>query len=353
MGNNIIQEDIKNIANEPLAWTKLEGKNILITGATGFLASYIVKTLLHLNDRLFKKKAKILALIRDINKVRKLYARYVTRDDVKFILKDIATPFDLNESVDYIIHAASPASSLRFGTDPVGTLKANTLGTASLLDIAQKNKIEKFLFFSSGEVYGTIGNEVVCADETYTGNVNFLDVRSCYAESKRMGENMCVCWNYQYNIPVNIIRVGYTYGPGMSLSDDRVVADFVEKVVNNKNIVLNSDGSAKRSFCYVTDTIVAVFLVLLKGNNGEVYNAASDVQTSILDLAKVLINLYPGKGLSIEFAENKYRQNYLRSQRRNTLVCTEKIKELGWDRKVNIEAGLKRMIGSYLINEQI
>ena len=347
MKNRIIQEDIETIVSEPLDWSKLEGKSILITGASGFLASYLVKTLLYLNDVMFKKKATVLALVRNIDKAKSKFEQYATRNDLKFILQDISAPFDLNESIDYIIHAASQASSLHFGNDPVGTLKANTLGTAYLLDIAKKQEIENFLFLSSGEVYGIIDEKVVCADEAYTGNVNFLDVRSCYAESKRMGENMCVCWSYQYDIPINVVRVGYTYGPGISLSDDRVFADFVRKIINNKNIVLNSEGTAKRSFCYVSDMIVAVFLILLHGKNGEVYNAASNIQTSILDLAKMLIRLFPEKGLAVEFAENKFKKNYLRSQREKTLVCTDKIKALGWDQKVNIEVGFKRMIDSY------
>ena len=347
MKNKIIHEDIKAIASESLEWSKLEGKSILITGANGFLASYVVKTLLYLNDVLFKKKATVLALVRNIDKAKSKFEQYVDCDSLKFIHQDISNPFDLKESVDYIIHAASQASSLHFGSDPVGTLKANTMGTAHLLDIARKNKVEKFLFFSSGEVYGMIDNSVVCADESYTGNVNFLDVRSCYAESKRMGENMCVCWSYQYDIPINIVRVGYTYGPGIALSDDRAFADFVNKIINNRNIVLNSDGSAKRSFCYVSDMIRAVFLILLQGKNREVYNAASNTQITILDLAKTLIGLYPEKGLSVKFAANKFKKNYLRSQREKTLVCTEKIRALGWDQKVNIETGFKRMINSY------
>lgn len=347
MKNKIIHEDTKAIASESLEWSKLEGKSILITGANGFLASYVVKTLLYLNDVLFKKKATVLALVRNIDKAKSKFEEYVDCDGLKFIHQDISNPFDLKESVDYIIHAASQASSLHFGSDPVGTLKANTMGTAHLLDIARKNKVEKFLFFSSGEVYGMIDNSVVCADESYTGNVNFLDVRSCYAESKRMGENMCVCWSYQYDIPINIVRVGYTYGPGIALSDDRAFADFVNKIINNRNIVLNSDGSAKRSFCYVSDMIRAVFLILLQGKNREVYNAASNTQITILDLAKTLIGLYPEKGLSVKFAANKFKKNYLRSQREKTLVCTEKIRALGWDQKVNIETGFKRMINSY------
>lgn len=347
MSSKIIHKDIERIVNEHLKWSLLEGKSVLITGASGFLASYIVQTLLYLNDVHFKKKTKILALVRNIDNAKIKFERYISRDDLIFIYQDITIPFDINGSLDYIIHAASQASSRHFSRDPVGTLKANTVGTANLLDIARKKEIKKFLFFSSGEVYGMIDNTDSCVDESYNGNVNPLDVRSCYAESKRMGENMCVCWSYQYDVPVNIIRVGYTYGPGLPLSDDRVVADFVNKIVNNENLVLNSDGSAKRSFCYITDMVYGIFLILLKGKNREVYNAASSIQTSILDLANTLIELYPEKGLSIEIAENKLNKNYLKSQRKTTLVCTEKIKAYGWYPKIDIRTGLKRMIESY------
>ena len=288
-----------------------------------------------------------MALVRNLDKVRKRFEQVMDREDLKFIHQDITTPFSFEDPIDYIIHAASQASSMHFSRDPVGTLKANTIGTAHLLDLAKEKGIKKFLFFSSGEVYGMIDHSVDCIDESYIGNVNCIDVRSCYAESKRMGENMCACWAYQYNLPMNIIRVGYTYGPGISLSDDRVIANFVNNIIHNKNIVLHSDGSAKRSFCYITDMICAVFLILLNGKNGEVYNAASNVQTSILDLSKMLLRLYPEKGLSLEFVENKFGKQYLGSQRKNTLVCTEKIRTLGWDMKVSVDIGFKRMVKSY------
>lgn len=147
---------------------------------------------------------------------------------------------------------------------------------------------------------------------------------------------------------MNIIRVGYTYGPGVSLLDDRVFADFVNKIINYENITLNSDGSAKRSFCYISDMISAVFLILLHGKNGEVYNVASDRQTSILELAKTLINLYPERAISLKFSEGSVDKNYLGSKRKKTLVCTNKIQSLGWKRKIQLEEGFRRMIDSYL-----
>ena len=194
MNRAIINEDLARIIDQPIDWLNLAEKHVLITGANGFLASYIVRSLLHLNDTILKQKPVIiLAVVRNLKKSKAHFEEFAERKDLILIHQDITIPFDIEFPVDIIIHAASQASSTFFGADPVGTLKANTIGTSYLLDLAKKKQVENFLFFSSGEVYGVLDDEIDCADEQYPGNVNFLDVRSCYAESKRMGETMCVC----------------------------------------------------------------------------------------------------------------------------------------------------------------
>lgn len=348
MGNQIISEDIRTIASCNLEWHKLKGKTVLITGASGFLASYVTRTILHLNDTLFSEKATVIALIRNVAKAKKAFTEFLGRDDLILFQQDLSVPFTMDIELNYIIHAASPASSQHFSVDPVGTLMTNTTGTASLLDLAKDNPLEKFIFFSSGEVYGGLDDMPGCVDETYTGNVDCLDVRSCYAESKRMAENMCACWSHQHKVPTSIIRVGYTYGPGIPLTDDRVIADFVHKIINDQDLTLHSDGSAYRSFCYITDMIEAVFRVLLLGEDRQAYNASSDVQTSILELASLLTGLFPEKNLKVQALGETPDENYLRSKRQKTHVCIEKIRKLGWKPKVDLETGFRRMVKSYL-----
>jgi UDP-glucuronate decarboxylase len=347
MLNKIIQEDIENIIKEPLNWDELQGTTVLISGAAGFIPSYIVEVILFLNETRFKNKTKILALVRDIKRAQKKFEHHKASKDLIFIKQDISVPFDISEKIDYIIHAASQASPKYYGIDPVGTLNANVLGTSYLLELARKNKIRKFIFFSSGAVYGTHDDTTLNIDETYTGRVDITHLGSCYDESKRMGENMCICYSHQYGCNVNMLRLSHTYGPGVNLDDGRVFGDFVRDIINNRNIILNSDGSAKRSFCYISDMVIAFFMILFKGENKQAYNIASKEETSILELAKVLIGLYPQKNLNVEFAKGVFIEGYIRSTSSRASYNINKIEALGWKQKINLKTGFKRMIESY------
>lgn len=340
--NKIICEDISVVLNEDLPWEKLDGKTVLVTGASGFIGSYIVNTLL------VKGNTKVVALGRTREKLLKKFEVWQNNPNLKIIVQDVSEPIVCDEKVDYIIHAASQASPKFYGKDPVGTLKANTIGTCNLLELAKKNNVEKFLYFSTGSVYGNSNDNTPPYTEDYTGNVDITDVRSCYAESKRMGETMCVCYSHQYGFPVNMIRISHTYGPGIPLDDGRVFADFVGNIVRGENIVLNSDGSAKRSFVYISDMLRAMFRVLLTGENRNAYNIASEKETSILELANTLTSLYPEKGLKLEFKEGIYVDGYIRAQSTRGNWATTKMQSLGWQQKIDVKTGFKRMIESYM-----
>lgn len=347
-GNTIIDTDLEEIVSEPLNWECLAHKNIIITGANGMLPAYIVYTLLALNDTCLKeKKCKIIANVRNYDKAKRKFEKFFSRDDFQLLLKDVSELTEFCGKLDIVIHAASQASPKYYGTDPVGTLKANTIGTMNMLELARKNGCEKFLFFSSGEVYGVLDGFVPVIDETYTGNVDITNVRSCYAESKRMGETMCVCYAQQYGLHVNMLRLAHTYGPGCALNDGRVFADFVRNIIDNENIVVNSDGSAKRCFMYVTDMIKALFYVLLKGENKEAYNVSSTKETSIKELAEMLCGLYPERHLHAEFSENKDDNLYMKSKSSVGKLDNAKLCELGWKQTVSVEDGFRRMIQSY------
>lgn len=344
--NPIIKEDIDKIISSIDDWNYFSGKTILVTGANGFIPSYMVYSLCGLNDKqILENPIKIIALVRNEDKAKNKFKSIISRQDFKLLVSDVSDA-KLTEPTDIIMHAASQASPKYYGKDPVGTLKANTIGTYNLLEQAIKQHAEKFLYVSSGEVYGVLDGSLPVIREDYTGNVDITDVRSCYAESKRMGENMCVCFSHQFNIHTNMIRLSHTYGPGINLDDGRVFADFAKCAVNNQNIVLNSDGSAKRSFLYISDMIIAMFKILLYAPNCEAYNIAADTQTSILKLAKTICDLYPEKELQVEFKENTDK-NYIRSKSTSAELCNDKLKKLGWKQTINISKGFKRMIDSY------
>jgi len=346
--NPIIYEDIQAVLSEKMEWSSLKGKTILITGANGFISTYVIYTLLRLNMTNFQSAPMtIFALVRNREKANKKFSQFIQKGHLRIIVSDVSEPISLDEKIDIIIHAASQASPKYYGVDPVGTLKANTLGTANMLDLARKVDVDRFIYLSTGSVYGVLDGNLCNIAESYTGNVDITDVRSCYGESKRMGENMCVCWAHQYGFHVNMLRLAHTYGPGIELDDGRVFSDFVKNIIHNEDISLNSDGRAKRCFLYITDMITGLFAVLFNGKNGHAYNIAADTETEIRELAKILCGLYPEKKLSVKLNEATIPVGYIRSMSAGATLSTEKLKKLGWRQKVPIEQGFRRMIESY------
>jgi nucleoside-diphosphate-sugar epimerase len=263
------------------------------------------------------------------------------------VVQDVREPYRGPEKVDLLVHAASQASPKYFATDPVGTFEANVIGTRNMLEVARNAKSAGFLFFSSGEVYGERANLSVPATESSYGYLDPINLRSCYAEGKRAGETLCACWHDQFGIPAKIVRVSHTYGPGMDLNDGRVFADFVADIVGGRNIVMKSDGSTRRSFCYLADATVAYFTVLLRGNSGEAYNVGSDSECSILDLAEMLCGIFPERNLKVIRQERNQDDTYVASAIAGGHFDLSKIRSLGWEPTTSIEEGFKRTVRSY------
>jgi nucleoside-diphosphate-sugar epimerase len=252
----------------------------------------------------------------------------------------------ISDNINYIIHGASYASSHYFGTNPVDVLLPNVIGTYHLLELGKSNKIKSFLFFSSGAVYGKAGEVVTEKDYGY---LDPLDVKSCYGESKRMAENMCKCWCSQFGIPVKIVRPAHIYGPTMDIENDsRVFSTFVKNIVKEQNIVMKSDGSAMRSFCYIADATVAYFKVLLDGTDGEAYNVGNDdAYVSIKKLAEILISTFPEKQLRL-IVDREKNNNYFKSKEDKMFMSSKKVESLGWKCAFSISEGFKRTVESLL-----
>ena len=346
--NNIISEDLELISQSALPWHMFSGKTIMITGGGGFIGSYLVKSLLHIGEK-FDLNLRVICVARKIESVNTRLSDYLNVKNFEVFLHDVSKPLLSNfPKANIIIHAASQASPKFYGIDPVGTLLTNSIGTMHLLDNALKNKSENFLFISSGEVYGAPINSNLLVNETDYGYLDPMDVRSCYAESKRLGETMAVAWGSQYDIHTNVVRLFHTYGPGLSLNDGRVFADFLADIVNNKDIVLKSDGDAQRSFCYISDAILGIFTVLLNGKKNEAYNIGNpDTEIAIKDLASLLVNLFPKKKLKVKFKTKTKNINYLQSPILRCCPSIDKIKRLGWSPKIDIKKGFTKTVKSY------
>lgn len=342
--NKILSEDVDFIINSNIPWKKFSGKTILISGASGFLPSYMVHTLFQLNKT--KINTKVYALVRNKTKTKKIFNQYIKNGFLEIIEQDISQKLNFNKHIDFIIHAASQASPKYYYSDPIGTMLPNIIGTKNLLDIATKNSVESFLFFSSGEVYGQTGSNKI--NELNYGFLDPLDLRSCYAESKRTGESLCMAWFKQNKTPVKIARIFHTYGPGMNLDDGRVFADFVSDAVKNRNIKIKSTGTAIRPFCYIADATVAFFTILLKGKNGNAYNVSNpNCMVSVMELAKIISRLFPEKRLKVEKGKKPAQKDYMQSKIKSQNPDISKLLMLGWKPKFSIKEGFSRTITSY------
>jgi len=346
ISNRIILDDIENIVmTAPVDWRAFANKRVLITGASGFLAAYLVETLLHLNCTK-NLNIHISALVRNFDNYAKRFEHHLENPNLTVIVQDVSKPIDLELPHHFIIHAASNASPKHYGIDPVGTLSPNVLGTMQLLELARNHPIISFMYFSSGEVYGETTS--VPTKESDYGYIDPISVRSCYAESKRMGESMCISWLAQYNIPTKIVRPFHTYGPGMMLDDGRVYSDFVSDIIKNHPITVRSAGTASRAFCYLADATVGFFTVLLNGENGVPYNVGnSQEEITILDLAYLLVNLFPEKGLKVIKENNQNDKSYLQSPIVRNCPDISRIRSIGWEPRTSLEIGFKRTVESY------
>lgn len=344
--NDIIRGDLAKITSSSIAFEDLKGSTVLISGASGFLARYIVKTILYLNEQK-KLNIQVIGLVRDLKKTWNLFSDHLGNKALQFIQSSLDEIPSLDIKPTHIIHAASPASPKAYGENPVATILANTVGTLTLLKLASLHSIKKFLYFSSAEIYGDpiVPNKDL--SETTMGLLDPMQLRSSYAESKRLGETLTYCWFKQYGIPVNIVRPFHTYGPGMRADDGRVFADFAWNVVRRQNIKMTSNGESKRCFCYLSDATAAFFTVLLKGSSGEVYNVGNPKEeTSIIGLAELLCSLFPKWGLKVERQTNTPDGKYIASSISAIKPNIQKVSSLGWTPTVSLKEGFYRTIRS-------
>lgn len=337
--NSVREDDIKNIIAR-IPYEQLENKTILITGANGFMASYIVDTLMYLNCHVLVAKCKVIALCRNYEKARNCFEPYLEDKYFKLLIQSVEEKIDLNEKIDYVFHAAGSSASAMHKIAPVDILKSNIVGTYNVLECAKDNQASSMLYFSSGAVYGEVPSGIVeiSEEESFT-----CSVEDYYSEAKRAGESMCMAYWRQYQVPVKSIRIGHTYGPGIDLNDGHVYSDFVKSIYHRKNLIITGDGTAVRAFCYITDAVVSFFLILLLGINGEAYNMCNQRETlSIRELAeKLTLEVFRDRHLRVE---GEYLAEY--SQRKANL-STKKLESLGWTTTINIVEGFRRTLKSF------
>ena len=355
--SKVLTSDLSEIAR--LASSSLDmlaGKNVLLTGGGGFLGyelahvlaevgSHDGRTPLHLTiyDNFLRGKPNWLTDLEN-------------RPNVQLVEHDITLPIPAKcPEFSYIIHAASVASPSYYRRYPVETIDANVTGLRQILNYMQMRQpispVEGMLFFSSSEIYGDPSADAIPTPETYRGLVSCTGPRACYDESKRLGETLCVTFAKQYGCRIVVARPFNNYGPGMDINDRRLFPDLVRDILNDRDLVLLSDGSATRTFCYISDAIVGYLKVLTNGKSGEAYNIGADFpEVSVTEFVNRVVKIsnsrfgYAGKVLRGISEDSDYLTD------NPTRRCPDLGKarsELGYAPQVGLDAGIERALAWY------
>jgi len=336
--DSILQEDLEYLS-EHFDFSSFYRSSILITGATGLIGSQLVKLFLCLN-RKNNAEIKIYAYIRDNNKAKIIYS--AVYDRIIFIIGDIKISPQIDSPFDYIIHCASETASRTFIEKPVETIDTAYTGTRTMLELALSKNVKGFVYLSSMEVFGITDSREL--KENDYGYIDILNLRSSYSESKRMCECLCAGYAAEYNVPVKIARLVQVVGTGIDYNDTRVPAHFARSVMENRDIILKTEGKTRRPIIYTRDAISGICTVLLKGNSGEAYSVANKVTiATILETAEMItknitnnnIKVIPGKDIPTEYVPNI-----------NLNLNLDRINSLGWKAEVGLEEAYRRMIES-------
>lgn len=319
-----------------LPWEKLSGCNILVTGATGLIGSCLVDVLMQRPQ----KDYQVYALGRNKKRADYRFHRYISDNSFHFVEGDIIRPLTCNTSFQYIIHAASNGSPNFFANKPVEVMKSNLFGVSNLIEYGLGHSMKRFLYVSSGEVYGS--NEAAVLDENSYGYVDILNTRSCYPSSKRAAETLAMCYAGENGADVVVARPCHTYGPHFTESDNRVYAQFIRNVVSGDDIVMKSAGTQYRSWCYVEDCVSALLYILLKGKSGEAYNIADKNSViTIRELAEMIASI-AGHKVVMQVPSDSEKKGFTPIKR--AVFDTAKLEALGWIVSGTMEEKLRRTI---------
>lgn len=345
---------ISHTIHEDAAWIAVRmgkqleafgGSTILLTGAAGFLGSYVLDVLADWN-RTRLKPARILALDNNLVGLPERVAHLQGRPDIVFFTHDLRQPFEPGEPVHFILHCAGVASPIFYRKYPLETIDVNVSGTRHLLELCRTHPVMAMLHLSTSEIYGDPTADAIPTREDYRGLVSCTGPRACYDESKRLSETLAAIYHQKYGVPVKVGRPFNVFGPGQRIDDRRIIPDLMQAVLEKKPLVLLSDGKATRSFCYLRDATWAMLLILLKGESGEAYNLGNDQEeVTMRQVAETLIEVaaYPHP-LCFEQSEDPHYLSDNPQRRRPDLT---RIKTLGYEPQVLLQEGLLRTLTSY------
>jgi len=301
--------------------------NIVITGGSGFVGSYLC-------EKLINDGHKIIVIDNLLTGSTENITNLVDNKNFSFIEHDVQNHIEIEDKVDYVLHFASAASPKAYTEHPVNTLKAGSVGTINTLGLAKKHSAE-YLLASTSEVYGD--PLISPQNEEYWGNVNPNGERSMYDEAKRFAEAAVATYSRSYGLKTKIVRIFNTYGPRMQLNDGRVVTNFIVQALRNENITIYGDGSQTRSFSYVEDTVAGI-ISLMNSTEYDVFNIGNPNEMTVGQLAEKIIELTDST------SEIKYLELPNDDPKQRKPDITKAKTKLNWEPKVNLDEGLTKTI---------
>lgn len=328
-----------------IPFEKLDGKNILVTGACGLIGGAVIDFLME-----NKVGCHVYAMARSRQKAESRFAQFLSSPRFHIVEGDVNAPLSQDVTFHYMMNAASNAHPNAYAIDPVGTMWTNINGVKNLLDYGRSHGLERFLYVSSGEVYGN--GDVDSWKEEDSGYVDCMTMRSCYPTAKRAAETLCVAYSQQYGVETVVARPCHTYGAKFTEKDNRVFAQFARNVLAHENIVLKSKGEQFRSWIYVKDCALALLTILLKGGNCEAYNVADENScVTIRDLAHMFARL-GNVDVVFELPTETEKKGF--SVMKRNIFDTSKLEKLGWKPNYDLQQGLKETIElAKLYNNQV
>ena len=324
MNRELYAEDLRYAAGDA---GFLSGRRVLVTGATGLVGSFLA-------DALTAAGIEVTAAARDEGAVRRRFG-----ENVRYVHYDATKPLEFGFDWDYVVHAACSAHPLAYATDPVGTMQANLLGAMNLLEAQKGHPGARLLFLSTGEIYGENPGLPEGFSETDHGYVDSIRPRSCYPESKRAAETLCACYAAQYGVQAVVARLCHVYGPTFTRANSRADAQFLRNALAGQDIVMKSQGSQVRSWCYVADAVNAILTLLRVGEPGQAYNVANrNAVASIREYAETLARI-GGVRLKFDLPPDVERAGYTNVTR--AVLDPGKLEALGWSARYDLETGLR------------
>ncbi|MDB6052754.1 MAG: epimerase [Verrucomicrobiales bacterium] len=279
----------------------LEGRHLFVTGGTGFFGKWLVESLLFINKKQ-NLNIKVSVLSRNPAQFLAVMPHLKGESALQLIEGDLNSlrALQLNQTIDYLIHAATEASAKLNAEEPVTMARTACLGTEYVLEFALRHKVRRFLLTSSGAVYGKQPPEIANVEETYMGGPDLLDAGSAYAEGKRFAETLCACYSKQYGIDCLIARCFAFVGPHLPLDAHFAIGNFIRDATSSGRIVVSGDGTPYRSYMYASDLVVWLLTILTRGSNCRAYNVGSPMSYRIKEIAEIISSAEGGCEIEIK-----------------------------------------------------